>query len=389
MARERKDGSFGGSRKPWFAVQAERESFLKDIPQDWGKDGGFRARRTKAGWTVIELDPWADPRKTSEWARRTIAAIGPQRFQREFLRNWSLSTQSPFFPEWMMNGGDERFVYEFASVGQGPLVLGLDFGIRRPAVIAMQGNSLKTRLYVLREWSPINIHSAITFMEVVEWLVGELEEGQLSASALVHALDLRRAADEGKGPKVPWFTGVRNIIRHTGPEALRTDQMASEESRERRVVDLWESRGFPLSLQSSNVKGGTDVIRHLLRSTPSRWPYLMVDKSCTLLREAFAGGYTFKRPTREKPVQDEPAKNGIHDNVMDALRYGAVALIDPKVVDRGEVEEPVTTVVGSQVEVERPKDRMIYTRGEGQDEGDGCFSSMWGEDRSVYTRGEW
>jgi hypothetical protein len=387
LAKERRDGSFGGHGKPGFSVQPDRESFLKGLPNDWGKDCGFRARKV-GEWGIIELDPWADPRKTTEWATRTIAAIGPQRFQREFLRNWSLSTQSPFYPEYSTFGGDDHFVHEFASVGNGPLAMGLDFGVRRPALIAMQGNARKTRLYVLREWCPINVHSAVVFLEVAEWLMGELEEEQLSAHALVHVMDLKRQAADGRGPSVPWFKGIRNIVRYTGPEALRTSQEVTNESEERRIVDIWAARGFPLSLQSSNVKGGTEVIRHLLRPGHSKWPYLMLDKSCTLLREAFNGGYTFAKPTREHPIQDKPAKNGIHDNPMDALRYGAVALIDPSKQDAGDLDESVQTVVHSE-EVEARKTRDVYERANRKDDGDG-YSTLFGTvspvDRSVYRR---
>lgn len=372
----------------------ERESKLTGLPERWGHDDGFRSRLSpRSKWNIIEFDCWADPRKTAEWAKEMMATIGMQRFQREYLRNWSLSTQSPFFPEWALRGGDEAFVRKVTALAPRPLVVGLDFGFRHPALVAGQTNEKATRLWVMREWMPRNI-GAPAFCEVASWLLGENAEENLSTEALRHVLDLREDHEKGKGPFVPWFRRPPQIIRHSGPEALRTSQEAANESQDRRVVDIWASRGYPLTLQSQSVKAGELVIRHLLRPWPKRAePYLIVDKSCKILIEAMNGGYTFKRPTRDNPAPDEPAKDGYYEHIMDALRYLAAGCINPMRMDEGTDEStPESRKLDRPVSGKGRKDPSIYSRAEVKDDDDGTFSSAFAEGpasgRGVYTRGE-
>jgi hypothetical protein len=374
----------------------ERESRLNDLPVRWGEDDGFRSRITpRSKWNVIELDCWADPRKTEEWAREMIATIGMQRFQREYLRNWSLSTQSPFYPEWTLRGGDQNFVRKITALAPRPIVIGLDFGFRHPALVVGQTNEKATRLYLLREWMPRNI-GAGAFLEVAEWLLGEMAEEQLGTEAQRHVLDLRDDHEKGKGPFVPWFRRPPRVIRHTGPEALRTSQEVTNESQERRIVDIWANRGFPLILQAQSVKAGELVVRHLLRPAPPKAdPFLIVDRSCKLIIEAMNGGYTFKRPTRDNPAPDQPAKDGYYEHVMDALRYLAAGCINPLKVDEG-IDEKAPEMKSDPdrpVSARGRKDPGIYSRDNVKDDDDGLFSSPWDTTvgtgrRDVYTRGE-
>lgn len=372
----------------------ERESRLTELPVRWGGDDGFRSRLSPhSKWNIIEFDCWADPRKTEEWAREMIATIGMQRFQREYLRNWSLSTQAPFYPEWTLRGGDPAFVRKITALAPRPLVLGLDFGFRHPALVVGQTNEKATRLWVLREWMPRNLGAA-AFMEVCEWLLGEESEDRLSTEALRHVMDLRDDFDKGKGAYVPWFRRPPQVIRHSGPEALRTSQEAANESQDRRVVDIWANRGFPLTLQAQSVKSGELVIRHLLRPWPKKAePYLIVDESCKVIREAMNGGYTFKRPTRDNPAPDEPAKDGYYEHVMDALRYLAAGCVNPMRMDEGTEEQtPEMSKLDRLVSGKGRKNPTVYSRAEVNTDDDSTFSSAFSPDviegRGVYTRGD-
>lgn len=372
----------------------ERESKLTELPAKWGEDDGFRSRVTpRSKWNVIELDCWADPRKTQDWAREMIATIGMQRFQREYLRNWSLSTQSPFYPEWTLRGGDQAFVRKVTALAPSQIVVGMDFGFRHPALVMGQTNPKATRLYVIREWMPRNIGAA-AFLEVAEWLLGELSEEALSVEALRHVMDLREDADNGKGPTVPWVRRPPRVVRFSGPEALRTSQEVTSESQERRIVDIWANRGFPLTLQAQSVKAGELVVRHLLRPWLKKSePYLIVDESCKLIREAMNGGYTFKRPTRENPAPDEPAKDGYYEHLMDALRYLAAGCINPLKIDEGIDEKtPELKQPGLPVSARGREHPGTYSRDKVVDDADPAFSTPWGDEgrgaRDVYTRGE-
>jgi hypothetical protein len=372
------------------AYQQERESFLKQLPPSWGTDSGYRARVSPLSrWTCIELDCWADPRKDQDWALEMIATIGMQRFQREFLRNWSLSTQSPFFSEYLTRGGDETYVYDIKKLGKGDIYAGLDFGFRRPAIVAAQTNLSRTRLYLLREWMPQNI-SAQAFMQVAEWLMGEYPEDKIQAEGLRHVLDLKRDAEKGDGPPVPWFHRPGRIIRFTGPEAQRTSQEVASEVAERRISDIWAVAGFPLQIHSQPVKQGELVLRHLLRNVPpGAMPWLVISPWCKIIRQAFGGGYTFKRPTKINPQPDEPAKDGYYEHLMDGLRYMASQVIDirakpsdneqprsearpkpaakgkePGIYSRKDVDKPEPAAFGSQYDVPEPRwTKDVYTRG--------------------------
>jgi hypothetical protein len=374
------------------ATQEERESFLKQLPADWGMDRGFRARISPLSrWTVIELDCWADPRKTDEWALEMVATIGMQRFQREFLRNWSLSTQSPFFPEYLTRGGDEQYVYPITELGRGDIFMGLDFGFRRPALVAAQANLSRTRLYLLREWMPQNL-SAQAFMEVSEWLMGEFPEDRIQAEGLKHVLDLKRDAERGDGPPVPWFHRPGRIVRFTGEEANRTAQEVASETAERRIADIWAAAGFPLQIHSLPVKQGEMVMRHLLRNVPKgAMPWLVIDPWCKIIRQGFGGGYTYKRPTKINPQPNEPAKDGYYEHLQDGLRYMASQVIDIR-AKTSDTEKPLKKGKPAQPPA-RGKDPGTYSRSEVGRPKDEGFGSQYdlpnhGWTKDVYTRGE-
>jgi hypothetical protein len=372
------------------ATQAERESFLKQLPPDWATDEGYRARISPLSrWCVIELDCWADPRKTEEWALEMCATIGMQRFQREFLRNWALSTQSPFFPEWLTRGGDETYCRNIKKLGKGDIYAGFDFGFRRPGLVLAQTNPERTRLYVAREWMPQNL-SAGAFMQVAEWLLGEYPEEKIQAEGMKHVLDLKRDHERGEGPPVPWLHRPGRIIRFTGPEANRTSQEVASDVAERRIADIWAANGFPLQIHAQPVKQGEIVLRHLLRTVPSgALPWFIIDPSCKILRQAFGGGYTFKRPTKLNPAPDEAAKDGYYEHLMDALRYMASQVIDikAKTCDTLESRKETRTKPAA-----KGKDPGTYSRSEvKKPEADGFGShydvqpAQWTKD--IYTRG--
>lgn len=392
MSNVRKDGSTGGGHKPWHTIAAQeadaREPF---VAREVEEGSGFRVRISpKSGWAIVELDIAADPRKDAKWASEMKALIGETRWRREFMRDWTLSTQSPFYPEYLARGGDETFCRSITELGRGPIYAGLDFGVRRPALLACQANPSKTRLYCLREWMPAGVQ-ATPFLEVCEWLLGELPRKQLSPEALVHVLELERKAQEGRGPAVPWFQDPPQVIRVTSHEALRTSQEVAQESRERRLVDIWEARGFPLQVHFAQVRGGSDVVRHLLRTPPKGvLPYLVVDPWCKVLKEGLGGGYTFKRATRENPMPDEPVKDGYYEHLQDDLRYIASQAIDMKAIDPGTPDTQSSESITVAPKVEKKADKSVYSREQADDDGD-AFSSPFGtprNERAYYERGE-
>jgi hypothetical protein len=262
--------------------------------------------------------------------------------------------------------------------------MGLDFGVRRPALLVSQANQKKTRLWTIREWCPAGITS-VPFLEVCEWLMGELPKRSLKPQALVHVLELERAADEGRGPAVPWFIDPPQVLRYTSQEALRTSQEVAGESRERRIIDIWEARGFPLNVHFAQVRGGGDVVRHLLRMPEKgQLPFFVIDPACKLTIEGLEGGYTFKRGTRENPIPEEPTKDGKYEHPQDCLKYIASNAIDMKAVDDGGKDARVADIEKERAERKREA-KDVYSRTEKQDTGEG-FSSPFEASR---TRPDW
>ena len=340
-------------------------------------------------WRVLRIGMRADPRKTDEWATEKANRMGPQKFAMEFGLQWGVSSNLPFFPEYLIRGGDETFVRHITGIGKGPLLAGLDFGERRPVILVGQTNLKRTQLIIMREWAPLGI-TGPAFAEVCGWLCHWFPLSMVSAEGLRHVNMLQEAAAKGEIPPVPWVTwDPPSSHRWSGHEALRPAAEVASASLERTTAAIWEARGMPLSVGSFSVEASALVVRHLLRTPPplAKLPYLVIGDQCPLLIRAFNGGYTFARATKANPHPTKPFKDGVYDNVVDALRYLVAGVMDPKLTDDGAQDE------GNLVGVVRPgTGRPLYSRDDaGQEEATGVgFSSGIEEStRRVYERGGW
>jgi hypothetical protein len=339
---------------------------------------------------VFTIGLAADPRKTADWEKQMKARVGEQAFAQEYGLQWGISSNMPFFPEYQIRGGDETFVRKINGVGKGPLLVGLDFGQMKPAIVLAQTNLRATQLFLLREWLPMGIPGP-AFAEVCGWLCGWYPLNRVSAAGLQHVHRLQRQAAAGEIPAVPWLPEGHNrdSHRYAGHEALRQAGEVASESNERCNADIWAAKGMPLSVGSYLVVDSAGAIRHLLRQPPpnAALPYLVIDESCTIIRRALNGGYTYARATKANPNPIKPFKDGLYDNMMDAVRYLAAAVIDMRKADNGQADEDVIERV---VAREERTSRVLHSRdGAGREEpGSVGFSTAMGRESSpLYGRG--
>ena len=175
---------------------------------------GFKARTTKRGFRVIELDAWADPARDEAWmekARKRSASIAD--FEREVMRNWSITSGATFYPEFG-EVGMERYLYEPKTLLRQPVIRGWDFGWRAPMCVWFQYAPKTDRVYVLREFSPKGI-SAHHFRDVARYLSGQLMYPD-HEPAVAEWIDMLNGLPGVPTP--PWFPPGTQFIDLSGPE---------------------------------------------------------------------------------------------------------------------------------------------------------------------------
>lgn len=289
---------------------------MADIP-------GFRARTTAAGHRVIELDWNADPARDEAWleeARRRSTSLAE--FQRNVLRNWSISGGTTFFPEFA-EVGRERYEYEPAELLRGPVIRGWDFGWRAPVCVWMQYALKSDRVYVLREFAPRGI-SAHHFRDVCRFLSGELHRDALDAPAHEWVVMLEELPGV---PRPPWFPPGITFTDLSGPEVNATQSISARDPEEATLRQVWAAGGIEFAIQAGPVKARATVLRRLLALRADGRPGIMISPACVDVLAMLDGGLTFRKSTPANPKPEEPKKDGRHDNTFDALTYALVGIV--------------------------------------------------------------
>lgn len=289
---------------------------------------------------VVELDDIAVPeRRSPEW-RAALVAQYPMGeddpdYKREHLRNWSVGKGDSFFP--LFARSPERFILREEEAGiviRGvSLVRGRDFGERRPACVWLQQDPTTGRLFVEREWlgNHIGAHDA---RDVIAYASGEIPIQALADGALREVERLNKAADAGKWPRLPWYTTLDGrpweFIDWSSNEALKTYASVDTEKPEKTDADILAARGTQLRLFNASPQIMAKVLRYLMRDFSDGMPGMLISEYCPLLIEAFSGALQYPRATVTDPEPDigKWAKNGVHDNVADALGHAAVNLVN-------------------------------------------------------------
>lgn len=290
---------------------------------------GYSTRVTRRGVRVLSLDVEADP------AKRDPAWLAAQRatyptetaFRRELRRDWTAGEGDVFFPEWFENGGRERYVQPIPYLLTGPIYRGWDFGRRAPACVWFQYDRKNKRLLVLRSVTPsyMGIHH---FRDLVLYLSGQLPFSALEIPAQNWVAKIE---EDPTQPKTPWFQGTVSrplqFVDYGGYEARQDSDMVREESAALSRKAVLAEAGIYLSEMWAATNRDT-LMRKLMGVRPDGWPGVLIDPANPCLIQGLGGGLVFKKPTAEDPMPIVYMKDGIHDNVYEALLYGVVGVVD-------------------------------------------------------------
>lgn len=283
---------------------------------------GLDARTTQRGHRVITLDYFADPARGEEWlemVRKRSTSLAE--FQRNVLRNWHISGGAGVYPEFA-EIGRELYLYEPPALLRQPVLRGWDFGIRAPVCVWLQYAPKSDRVYVLREFAPRGI-AAHHFRDACRYFSGQLDRSALDADTLEWVV----LQENLPGPKPPWFPPGTQFIDLGGNEVNNRQSIAARDPREATLRQVWAAGGMEMAVQVGPVKARLDVLRRLLYLRADGRPGILLSPTCSAVAAMLDGGLVWKRSTPVRPDQEEPRKDGTHDNVHDALTYALVGIV--------------------------------------------------------------
>lgn len=332
-------------------------------PHQYRQLEGFKTRRTPRGAIVVELDLEADPAKRDPAWQAQMRAVFPSEndWRREFKRDWTSASGAAYYPEFAAQ--PHRYIRACTSLLAGPVYRGWDFGFWRPACVWFQFSRATNRAWVLREVMPdmsstrgIDTHS---FRDLVLYLSGQITLDSLAARPLAMAW-VKKIQDDPKLPNPPWFTAdPSSPIQwedYAGPEALRPSASVEGEASARTDKAILEAAGIRLNVFASAPSARGAVMRRLLHFYSDGWPGILFDPACPIMIETMNGGLAFAKPKPGELTSDDPAKNGYHDNIHDALGYGIVNVASAVQPSDRIVAPPVTRYVDRRPVVEDPSD---------------------------------
>jgi hypothetical protein len=304
---------------------------------------GFAVRWISDNMKVVEIDSDAIPeRRDPKWQAGVIAEYpggetDPD-YMRERQRNWSVGRGTGYFqqfgrdPEkYILRGDETGKLFPNVAIGRGR-----DFGERRPACVWVQKDPNRPRIYVHHELLGDHV-GAHDFRDITMFLSGELTFNSLNlvCQQQIGAID---DVCKSKGwPRPPWFPGLANRRNEFRPflyedwssyEAVKTYASAPTDSAEKTDAQILAARGIDLQMFDAKPYDMGKVLIYLLRDQDDGLPGILISEHCPLLIEAFSGALQYRKPTATDPKPGEWAKNGVHDNVIEALGHVAVNLVD-------------------------------------------------------------
>lgn len=216
----------------------------------------------------------------SEWVTRFLEG------------EWGFTGEgSPVFPMFRAS----RHVAKYEVLADVPLVIGWDFGFRRPAAVIgqIQGPTL---------W-------------VLDGLLGEDDSLDIFADRVEELTDRYRP-------------GGNETNRHYGDIAGAQANQITGSS----CLGFLASRGIHVATKKQGIQDGLMVVRSKLEKIQKDHFGLMVAEGCNeLFIEALKGGYHYPDSSKETVSRDKngdplPVKDGIYDHMMDAFRYMMVGI---------------------------------------------------------------
>ena len=284
---------------------------------------GCNAYITPRGIKVVELDYWADAARDENWRDREKVKYSEKDWRRENMRDWTSAEGDTFYPEWMDNGGRDKYVIRLPSLAKLPVVRSFDFGFRRPACTWIQYSPSQDRVWVIREFMPHDLGTH-DFRDAVQFLSGRFEYSGLTDRAR-DWIDLY--AGKAGAPQPPWFASTTDFFDVSGPESYRTEASAIRATEEANAAQVFANGEIYLNMVDPPVKARTDILRRLLKIRADGFGGIILDPQNEELIEAFNGALSFEKSTKDNPIPTKPRKDGHYENLHDALGYGIVAVV--------------------------------------------------------------
>lgn len=95
---------------------------------------------------------------------------------------------------------------------------------------------------------------------------------------------------------------------------------------EKTSVEILASKRITGRCKQSTYRERKELIERKLSTLIGGIPSLIVDESCKIIIDGFLGGYHYPKRQGDKPVKEEPEKDGYYDHLMNALEYIIVNL---------------------------------------------------------------
>lgn len=305
--------------------------------EDWQNIPGFCIREAESGYTVIELDLEADPAKRDpawfEAARKWYPSEA--QLMREMRRNWSIGTGEIYFPEWAIAGGRNVFLKDtVGTIARLPVIRGWDLGVKKPSVVWIQVETegdwpkrYRTVVYrsILPGYMPIE-----PLGHIVQYLSGERSYRDVNDDFGKPWLDNVLTKDSRSFP-MPWFEGC-DFLDFAGHEkSYNTDMRKTHDDPANREEALGK---LGINVQRCNAAPDRDdTMRHLLTIRSDGRPGILLDPQNERLISALEGGLTWEKPTSREPTPKKYRKDGVHDDVYEALMYAVCSVVPPVIPD--------------------------------------------------------
>jgi hypothetical protein len=249
------------------------------ISTPFGKQNAFARLRFSNKVKVYSAHWSQHPHRNAAWYDQQCGRMSQDEIARELDINYNLSLQNRLFPYF-----NASHLAELSILPNKRLTRVWDFGFHTPACLWMQTDD-EGRLLVLREE------------------VGHCEGLESFARRIIEITNQA-------------FNGHLLLDDWCDPAGKqRTDKT------ELTSLSILNGLGIYPSMANNNRQDGLNRIRHLLETKRNDTPALLVDKRfCPLTQEALSGAYRSRPNQPDEPIEEHP-----FEDVMDCLRYGAMA----------------------------------------------------------------
>lgn len=256
------------------------------VSTPYGKSNKFADLRFNSSMPRLRLHWSQHPDKTQAWYEQQAARMTVDERARELDINYNLSVRDRVYAEFT-----HAHRRELTYNPHGKLIRVWDFGYHTPACLWLQVDE-RGRLLVLRE--------RVGQREILEGFVK-----RVLADTQTHYGDALAVVD--------WCD----------PAGTQRSDKLDETS-----VDILNRHKVYPQYQRTGLKEGIERVRHLLVQQRDGLPALLVDeRHCPTTVTALEGGYRYRPNAPEEPLEEHP-----YEDVMDCLRYAAMAvgrLFDP------------------------------------------------------------